>query len=130
MTHIDPAVPPGSIELPSRYAKAIVAILTAVVGLVVAALTDNVVTTVEVLGMVAFVLNAIGVELVRNGASGAAKYAKAIVAAVFLAVQAAIPIVAEGEITTSGWLLIILAGLNVFAVGTVPNAPAVKRVTT
>jgi hypothetical protein len=42
----------------------------------------------------------------------------------FLAVQAAIPLVAEGSIPTSGWLLILLAGLSAFATEEIPNAPA------
>lgn len=109
------------VELPGRYAKAIVAILGAVVAMGVTALTDDVVTRVEVLGIVAFVLNAVGVELVRNQASGILRYAKALVAVGFLAVQAAIPIVANGEISTSGWLLILLAGISAFSVGIVPN---------
>jgi hypothetical protein len=123
VSHIDPIFTPGAIQIP-HYAKAIVAMLGAVVAMIVTALTDNVVTSVEVLGMVAFVLNAIGVELVRNQATGILRHAKAIVAVGFLAVQTAIPLVATGEITTSGWLLILLAGLSAFAVDTIPNAPA------
>lgn len=121
MSHIDPAITPGAVQLPARYAKFIVAALSAVVALVVAALSDNVITTVEVLSMVAFVLNAVGVEMARNAETGALRYAKAIVAVFFLAVQAAIPLVAEGEITTSGWLLILLAGLSAFATEKIPN---------
>lgn len=124
MTNLVPAIPPGSVALPGRYAKGIVAIVTAVVAMVVTALTDDVITMVEVLGIAAFVLNAVGVTLVRNGTSGAARYAKAIVAVLFLAVQAAIPLVAEGSIPTSGWLLILLAGLSAFATEEIPNAPA------
>lgn len=127
MTHIDPAIRPGAVELPARYAKFIVAALTAIVALVVTALGDGVVTTVEVLSMVAFVLNAVGVEIARNAETGILRYAKAIVAVFFLAVQAAIPIIAEGEITTSGWLLILLAGLSAFATEKIPNA-TVQRV--
>jgi hypothetical protein len=127
VTHIDPAIRPGAVELPARYAKFIVAALTAVVALVVTALGDGVVTTVEVLSMVAFVLNAVGVEMARNAETGILRYAKAIVAVFFLAVQAAIPILTEGEITTSGWLLILLAGLSAFATEKIPNA-TVQRV--
>lgn len=127
MTHIDPAIRPGAVELPARYAKFIVAALTAVVALVVTALGDNVITTVEVLSMVAFVLNAVGVEMARNAETGILRYAKALVAVFFLAVQAAIPILTEGEITTSGWLLILLAGLSAFATEKIPNA-TVQRV--
>lgn len=122
---MSPIVPvtPGAFELPGRYAKFIVAALTAVVAMVVTALVDDVVTTVEVLGIVAFVLNAIGVELAKNAETGILHYAKAIVAVFFLGVQAAIPLLAEGEITTSGWLLILLAGLSAFATQAIPNAP-------
>lgn len=124
MSHIEPTFPPGAVELPSRYAKAIVAILTAVVALVVTALTDDVISSVEVLSIFAFVLNAVGVELAKNRETGVLRYAKALVAVFFLAVQAAIPLLTEGEITTSGWLLILLAGLSAFATEKIPNAPA------
>lgn len=127
MIPTDPVIAPGAVQLPARYAKFIVAALTAVVALVVTALGDGVVTGVEVLSMVAFVLNAVGVEMARNAETGILRYAKAIVAVFFLAVQAAIPILAEGEITTSGWLLILLAGLSAFATEKIPNA-VVQRV--
>lgn len=125
MSHIV-HVSPGAVELPGRYAKFIVAALTAVVAMVVTALVDDVVTQVEVLSIVAFVLNAVGVELAKNAETGILKYAKALVAVGFLAVQAAIPLLAEGEITTSGWLLILLAGLSAFATQAIPNAPLVS----
>lgn len=125
MSHIV-HVSPGAVELPGRYAKFIVAALTAVVAMVVTALVDDVVTQVEVLSIVAFVLNAVGVELAKNAETGILKYAKALVAVSFLAVQAAIPLLTEGEITTSGWLLILLAGLSAFATQAIPNAPLVS----
>jgi hypothetical protein len=109
------------VELPSRYAKAIVAILAAVVALLVSALTDDVVTLVEVLGIFTAGVTAIGVYLVPNLPSGVGRFAKAAVAVVGTGIQAAIPLATEGAITNSGWLLILLAVLGAVSVGIVPN---------
>jgi hypothetical protein len=111
------------VELPSRYAKALVAIATAVVALLVTALTDDVVTLVEVLGVGVAGVTAVGVYLVPNLPAGVGRYAKAAVAVVGTGVQAAIPLVTDGTITSSGWLLILLAVLGALSVGIVPNQP-------
>lgn len=109
------------VELPSKYAKALVAIATAVVALLVTALTDDVVTLVEVLGIFVAGVTAIGVYLVPNLPSGVGRYAKAAVAVVGTALQAAVPLATEGAITNSGWLLILLSVLGALSVGIVPN---------
>lgn len=109
------------VELPSRYAKAIVAILTAVVALLVSALTDGTVTLTEVLTIFTAGVTAIGVYLVPNLPSGVGQFAKASVAVVGTAIQAAIPLATDGTITNSGWLLILLAVLGAVSVGIVPN---------
>ncbi|WP_460701735.1 hypothetical protein, partial [Myceligenerans halotolerans] len=104
-----------------RYAKAIVAILTAALGVLVTALTDDVVTLVEVFGIAIALVSAVSVYLVPNLSDGVGRYAKAIVAVVGTALQAAVPLATEGTITTSGWLLILLAALGAVSVGIVPN---------
>jgi hypothetical protein len=110
------------VELPGKYAKALVAIATAVLALLVTALTDDVVTLVELLGISVAGVTAVGVYLVPNLPDGAGRYAKAGVAIVGTGVQAAIPLATAGMITTSGWLLILIAVLGAVSVGIVPNA--------
>lgn len=109
------------IELPSVYAKAIVAILTAAASVLVSALSDDVVTLVEVLGIFVAVVTAIGVYLVPNLSSGVGRYAKLAVAVVGTGLQAAVPLATEGAITNAGWLLTLLAVLGAVSVGIVPN---------
>ncbi|WP_460708388.1 hypothetical protein, partial [Myceligenerans halotolerans] len=104
-----------------RYAKAIVAILTAALGVLVTALSDDVVTVVEALGVAVAILTAVMVYLVPNLEAGPARYLKLMVAVVGTGLQAAIPIATEGTITSSGWLLILLAALGAVSVGIVPN---------
>ena len=128
MSHLEPdnseILTFDPVELPSRYAKAIVAILTAAAAVLVTALSDNHVTLVEVLGIFVAVVTAIGVYLVPNLSSGVGRYAKAAVAIVGTGLQAAVPLATEGAITNSGWLLILLAVLGAVSVGIVPNRQA------
>lgn len=112
------------VEVPSHYAKAFVAVATAVLAVLVTALTDNVVTTSEVLGIAIAFLTAVGVYFVPNLPAGVGRWAKAIVAVVGTAVQAAVPLV-DGGWTTSSWLLVALAALGALTVGIAPNAPSV-----
>lgn len=112
------------VELPSAYAKAIVAIGTAVLAVVVTALTDSTVTLTELLGILVAGVTAVGVYLVPNLPSGVGRYAKASVAIVGTALQAAVPLATGGDITLTGWLLIVLAALGAVSVGIVPNTAA------
>jgi len=125
MSHLDPdnseILTFDPVELPSVYAKAIVAILTAAVAVLVTALSDDIVTLVEVLGIFVAVVTAVGVYLVPNLSSGAGRYAKLAVAVVGAGLQAAVPLATDGAITNSGWLLILLAVLGAVSVGIVPN---------
>jgi|GEM_PF-2270780 len=109
------------VELPSRYAKALIAIATAALSVLVTALADSTVTLVELLAVAVAVVTAVGVYLVPNLPSGVGRYAKAIVAVVGTGLQAAVPLVTEGAITPTGWLLILLALLGAVGVGVVPN---------
>lgn len=127
MPYTQPHFQPGPsfepVEVPSRYVKAFVAIATAVLAVLVTALTDNVVTVSEVLGISVAFLTAVGVYLIPNLEAGVGRWAKAIVAVVGTAVQAAVPLV-DGGWTTSSWLLVALAALGALTVGIAPNAPA------
>lgn len=109
------------VELPGRYAKALVAIGTAVLAVVVTALTDSTVTLAELLGVSVTGVTAVGVYLVPNLPVGPGRYAKAGVAIVGTALQAAVPLATGGDITLTGWLLIALAALGAVSVGIVPN---------
>lgn len=111
------------VELPSRYAKAYVAIATALVAGLYAGLTDGL-TLAEGLGVAVLGLSAILVELVPLASAGVARYSKAIIAVAAAVLQAIIPLVANGgEVGTSGWMLVFLAALGAVSVGITPNAP-------
>ena len=111
------------VELPSRYAKAIVAILTAGLTVLAAALTDGVVVLDERFGIALAIVNAMAVYLVPNLAAGVGRYAKAIVAVVGTALQAALPLIINGTLPASSWLLVLIAALGALSVGIVPNQP-------
>lgn len=116
------------VELPSRYAKAIVAIVTAAVTVLVTALTDNVVTLDEKVGIAIAIVTAIGVYLVPNLEGGVGRFAKAIVAVVGIGLQAAVPLISDGNLTGANWLLILLAVLGAVSVGIIPNASPKNQV--
>ena len=109
------------VELPGAYAKSFVAIVTAVLAVVVTALTDNAVSLMELLGIFVAGVTAIGVYLVPNLPTGVGRYAKVAVAVVGTALQAAVPLATNGEVSLTGWLLIALAALGALSVGIVPN---------
>ena len=109
------------VELPGAYAKSFVAIATAVLAVVVTALTDNAVSLMELLGIFVAGVTAIGVYLVPNLPVGVGRYAKLAVAVVGTALQAAVPLATNGEVSLTGWLLIALAALGAVSVGIVPN---------
>jgi hypothetical protein len=124
--HFQPEPGFEPVELPSHYLKAFVAIATAVLGVLVTALTDNVVTSNEVLGVTISLVTAVGVYLVPNLPAGAGRWLKAIVAVVGTAAQAAVPLVG-GTWTTSSTLLVVLAALGALTVGITPNAKSAKQ---
>lgn len=109
------------VELPSHYSKAIVAILTAALTVLAAALTDGVVVLDERFGIGLALVNALAVYLVPNLPAGVGRYAKAIVAVVGTALQAAIPLIVNGTLPASSWLLVLIAALGALSVGIVPN---------
>ena len=89
------------VELPSHYAKALVAILTAALAVLVTALDDSIITAVEGAHIGLAVLTAIGVYLVPNLPTGVGRYAKALVAVAGAGLQAAVPLLTDGDIATS-----------------------------
>lgn len=109
------------VELPSKYSKAIVAILTAAATVLATAITDNFVTLDERFGIVLAIVNAIAVYLVPNLSAGVGRYAKLIVALVGTGLQAALPLIVDGTFPPSAWLLVLVAALGAVSVGIVPN---------
>lgn len=109
------------VELPSKYAKAIVAILTAAATVLATAITDNFVTLDERLGIALAIVNAVAVYLVPNLSAGVGRYAKLIVALVGTGLQAALPLIVDGTFPPSAWLLVLVAALGAVSVGIVPN---------
>ena len=119
MTTSSPQFEP--VELPSRYAKAIVAILTAGATVLATALTDNFVTVDERFGIALAIVNAIAVYFVPNLSAGVGRYAKMIVAFVGTGLQALIPLLDGGGIPATTWLLVLVAALGAVSVGIIPN---------
>lgn len=109
------------VELPSHYAKALVAIIAAGLTMLVTVLDDGVLTTVEGLHVILAVLTAVTVYLVPNLPEGAGRHLKAAVAIVGAGLQAAIPLLIDGGVTATGWIVIALAVLGAMSVGIVPN---------
>lgn len=125
MSHLEPdnseILTFDPVELPSVYAKAIVAILTAALTVLAAALTDGVVVLDERFGIGLALANAAAVYLVPNLPAGVGRYAKVLVAVVGTALQAALPLIVNGSLPASSWLLVLIAALGALSVGIVPN---------
>lgn len=115
-----------AVELPSKYAKALVAIAIAVVGVLVVAQQDSVVDTSEWLGITAQFLFAVGVYLIPNLPAGLGRYAKLVIAILGTAVQATIPLLIDGRLGSSGIMLVVLAALSSAGVGIVPNVTTLE----
>jgi hypothetical protein len=101
----------------SHYAKAIVYIALAVVGVLVTALTDDVVTTSELVNVAIIGVGAVATYLVPNLPEGPGGFLKAVVA---VALQS---FLTDG-ITTAEWLQIAVAAFAGIGVYIVPNEPA------
>lgn len=116
------------VELPSKYAKAIVGLITAVISVVVIAFQDDVVTPVELANIGIAILTAFFVYILPNLPRRFWNWTKALVAVAGTVLQALIPFIANGEVTTEQWLLVLLAGLGALGVGIVPNNTEPPRV--
>jgi hypothetical protein len=107
----------------SHYAKAIVYIALAVVGVLVTALTDDVVTTSELVNVAIIGVGAVATYLVPNLPEGPGGFLKAVVAFVAAALVALQSFLTDG-ITTAEWLQIAVAAFAGIGVYIVPNEPA------
>ena len=112
------------------YAKAILAIITAALAALAAALTDGALSSAEAVTIGIAIVTAVGVYLVPNLDAGPARYAKAFVAAAGAGLAALATLLAEGlglsQVTLSDWITVLLAILGAVGVGIVPNvSPAI-----
>lgn len=118
------------LELPggprvSRYTKAVVAILAAVLVVFGAAITDDVVTTLEVVNVAIALITAVGVYLVPNLPAGPGAYLKALVAFLGAGLAALVTVLGSGglgDVHPSAWITVVLAALGGVGVYVLPNA--------
>ncbi len=103
-----------------QYGKAITYIALAAVAFLTTALTDNELSTEELLNLVVVVLGAIGVYAIPNFPESVARYAKTGVAFLTAGVIAGLSFYTDG-VTTTEWLQIILAAFAAVGVYIVPN---------
>ena len=114
------------------YAKSIVMIIAAGVAILVAALSDNVVSATEGVNVGIAIVTAVGVYLVPNLPAGPARYGKTFVALGGAALTALVAILGGTlgftDVTASDWLSVALAGLAAIGLYIIPNGPAVPTV--
>ncbi|WP_022886349.1 hypothetical protein [Glaciibacter superstes] len=113
------------------YAKAIGQIIAAAVIILVAALSDGVISPVEFVNIIIALFTAAGVYLVPNLDTGIRAYAKAIVSVIGAALAALVlilsPGIGFGQVALADWLTVALAALAALGIGIVPNAAYVPR---
>lgn len=102
------------------YAKSLLYVLLAVAGVLVTALSDDTVTTSELVNLAVIGVGAVGVYLVPNLPTGVAQYGKTAVAFVTAALVAVLSFLSDG-ITPSEWLQIAIAAFAGIGVYIVPN---------
>lgn len=107
------------------YAKSLLYVLLAIAGVLVTALTDNVVTTPELVNVGIIGVGAVGIYVVPNAPEGAARFMKTAVAFVVAALVALASFLTDG-ITTSEWLQIAVAAFAGIGVYIIPNEPTRK----
>lgn len=106
----------------SHYGKSITYIALAALTFLVTALTDNILGGEEILNLIVVVLGAIGVYLIPNFPEGVARYAKTGVAFATAAVIALVSFWTDG-VTTTEWIMVIIAAFTAIGVYIVPNGP-------
>lgn len=119
-----PSLPPtfDPVEIPTKYAKAIVAILFAVLTVFITALSDSVLDPVDLVNVGIAFLSAILVYVVPNiQDQTVGTYAKVIIAFLGTALQAILPFVITGDVTTQQWLIVLLSAIGALGVGVIPN---------
>ena len=111
--------------LVSGYSKSILAVIAAGIGILVAALSDDVINATEIVNVVIGIATAVGVYVIPNASVGAAKYLKTIVALVGAGLTALATALGGTlgfeNLTTSDWLSVTLAALTAVGVFIVPN---------
>jgi len=122
MTTPTPAPPFEPAPLPpGAFTKAVVGFATAVVTVLVTAFADSRVDAVDLVNIGIAVLTAVGVYWVPNMSEGWRVYAKALVAFGGTALQALIPFLIDGPLTTQQWMIVLLAALGALGVTGLPN---------
>lgn len=110
------------VEVPAKYAKAIIAIITAVLTVLTTALLDSRLDSTDLVNVGIAFLTAFGVYALPNFSQSTGAYIKVLVAFAGTALQALLPFLINGEVTTQQWLLVLLAAIGALGVGVVPNA--------
>ena len=106
----------------THYAKSLLYIALATVGVLITALTDNQVTTAELVNIGIVGVGAVTVYLVPNLPTGPGQVAKTLVAFVVAALVAVQSFLSDG-ITTAEWLQIAVAAFAGIGVYVIPNEP-------
>jgi hypothetical protein len=107
----------------THYAKALLYIALAVVGVLVTALADETLSTAELINVAIIAAGAVTVYLVPNLPTGPGSVLKTLVAfttAALVAVQSFL----SGGITTTEWLQVAVAAFAGIGVYIIPNEPA------
>lgn len=112
------------------YAKSIIMVLAAGVGILTAALSDGVVSATEFVNIAIAIVTAVGVYLIPNLPAGPGKIAKFLVAAVGAGLQALVIVLGDtlgwADVSSSDWLNVLLAALAAVGLYIVPNVAAVN----
>lgn len=107
----------------THYAKSLLYIALAVVGVLVTALADDLLTVDELVNVAIIGVGAITVYLVPNLPEGVGRYAKVLVTFAVAALVALQSFLTDG-ITTTEWLQIAVAAFAGIGVYVIPNEPA------
>lgn len=112
------------------YAKSIVMVIAAGIGILTAALSDGVVSATEFVNIAIAIVTAVGVYIIPNLEAGVGSIAKFLVAAVGAGLQALIVVLGDNlgwvDVSTSDWLNVLLASLAAVGLYIVPNVAAVN----
>lgn len=107
----------------THYAKSLLYIALAIVGVLVTALADEIITADELVNVAIIGVGAITVYLVPNLPEGVGRYAKVIVTFVVAGLVALQSFLTD-RITTTEWLQIAVAAFAGIGVYVIPNEPA------
>jgi hypothetical protein len=102
------------------YAKALMYIALTAVGFLATALTDNALSTEEVLNLAIMVIGAVGVYAVPNLPEGWRSYSKTIIAAVTAGLVALLSFLTDG-VTAAEWMQVVVAAFAGVGVFIAPN---------